>query len=98
MKQVKFKQPNSSRPVLVFEGPDFGLRRRGLPGTLAEASYLSTGRNVFDQNEVGDTTRKVRKKTVFENVLRSRATGQFYFEVSNSFQQKLLLGIWFLLA
>ena len=63
--------------MLVFEGPDFGLRRRGLLGTLAEASYLSTGRDVFDQNEVGDATRKLKKQPVFENVLRSRATGGF---------------------
>ena len=77
MKILKFKQANSLRPVLVFEGPDFGLRRRGLLGTLAEASYLSTGRDVFDQNEVGDATRKVKNKTVFENVLRSRATDDF---------------------
>ena len=77
MKVWKYKQSNYLRPVLVFEGPDFGLRRRGLLGTLAEASYLSTGRDVFDQNEVGDATRKVNKKTIFENVLRSRATGDF---------------------
>ena len=77
MKILKFKQPNSSRPVLVFGSPDFGPRRPGLLGTLAEASYLSTGRDVFDQNEVGDATRQINKQTVFENVLRSRATGDF---------------------
>ena len=77
MKILKFKQPNSSRPVVVFEAPDFVLRRPGLLGTLAEASYLSTGRDVFNQNEVGDATRKVKKQTVFENVFRSRATGGF---------------------
>ena len=77
MKIWKFNQPNSSRLVLVFEGPDFGLRRPGLLGTLAEASYLSTGRDVFDQNEVGDATRKVNKQTCFENVIRRRATGDF---------------------
>ena len=77
MKTLKFKQPNSLRPVLVFEGSDFGVRRLGLLGTLAEASYLSTGRHVFDQNEVGDATRKLENQTVFEHVLRSQATGDF---------------------
>ena len=77
MKILKFKQPNSSTTVLVFEGPDFALRRPGLLGTLAEASYLSTGRYVFTQNEVGDATRKVNKQTVFENMLSSGATGDF---------------------
>ena len=94
MKILKFKQSNSSRPVLVFEGPDFGLRRRGLLGTLAEASYLSTGRDVFDQNEVGDATRKVNNNQFSKMCSAVEPQATFKFEVSNSFQQKLLLGIW----